>query len=293
MNERLSKQRSTRMSPVALLADETEERTRWLAALLEEAGYGVVRERSGQGASERARAVQPDVIIIADLPDVVGTELCRTLRGDGLLQHNPPIFLALAQPATPEQRLAALRAGASECVALPLDSEEIVLRADAYVHARRDAERVRADGLLDPNTGLYNRQGLARRARELGSLAFREHGPFACVVLAFDLGPDDTADLVTLGVHALQSAARRSDVIGRLGPTEFAVLAPGTNASGARHMAERLTRSVETAAHSRSTGGTSGVQVRCGVEAVANVGYTPIEPVELLVRAAAALRRTA
>jgi len=40
-----------------------------------------------------------------------------------------------------------------------------------------------------PRTGLYNRQGLARRARELGSQAFREHGPLACVVLALDLEP--------------------------------------------------------------------------------------------------------
>jgi hypothetical protein len=30
--------------------------------------------------------------------------------------------------------------------------------------------------------------------------------------------------------------------------------------------------------------------VRCGYEAVANVGYAPIEPVDLLVRAAAAVR---
>jgi hypothetical protein len=30
--------------------------------------------------------------------------------------------------------------------------------------------------------------------------------------------------------------------------------------------------------------------MRCGYEAVANVGYAPIEPVDLLVRAAAAVR---
>src|SRR3989449_2369729 len=39
----------------------------------------------------------------------------------------------------------------------------------AYVRAKLDADRARAEGLLDPMTGLYNRQGLARRARELGS----------------------------------------------------------------------------------------------------------------------------
>src|SRR3989449_2198323 len=57
------------------------------------------------------------------------------------------------------------------------------------VQARRDADQARAGGLLDPVTGLYNRQGLARRARELGSQAFREHGPLACIVLALDVEP--------------------------------------------------------------------------------------------------------
>jgi len=37
-------------------------------------------------------------------------------------------------------------------------------------------------------------------------------------------------------------------------------------------------------------GAAPAVRVRCGYEAVANVGYAPIEPVDLLVRAAAAVR---
>jgi GGDEF domain-containing protein len=116
------------------------------------------------------------------------------------------------------------------------------------------------------------------------------------VVLAFDVGPgdlgagDELAGPVSRGVRALQYAARRSDVIGRLGPNEFAVLAPGTDASGARRLAERLTRSLESAAPGRGAGAEQALHVRSGYEAVANVGYAPIEPVELLVRAAAAVR---
>jgi hypothetical protein len=42
--------------PLALLADGREERTRWLARLLEEAGYAVLRERTASmPCSERAR----------------------------------------------------------------------------------------------------------------------------------------------------------------------------------------------------------------------------------------------
>src|SRR4029077_4413062 len=170
--------------------------------------------------------------------------------------------------------------------------DEILLKIGAYVHAKLDADRARAGGLLDPVTGLYNRQGLAprapgagvtglstgggppRRARELGSQAFREHGPLACIVLALDVEPPGGVN-VGRSVQAIKAAARLSDVIGRLGATEFAVLAPGTDAEGARRLAERLASSVSTATIAPA-GFPPAVRVRCGYEAVANVGYAPI-----------------
>lgn len=284
--------------PLALLAEDRDERTQWLARLLEEAGYAVLRERTARHAGERARAAQPDLIIIAaDLPDEPGVELCRGLRSDPRITSATPIFLTLPEPATREQRLAALRAGAWECVAPPHDPQELMVKANAFVRAKCDADRTRAEGLLDPQTGVYNRQGLARRARELASQAFREHDALACVVLALDhdgggLGVEsETAEAVGRGVQLLHSTARRSDVIGRLGPSEFAVLAPGTDASGARRLAERLAGSLQAAvAPQAGIAAVPAAGVRFGYEAVANVGYAPIEPVELLVRASAAVR---
>src|SRR3989454_6798080 len=199
--------------------------------------------------------------------------------------------------ASRDQRIAALRAGAWECIAPPHEADEILLKIGAYVRAKLDADRARAEGLLDPMTGLYNRQGLARRARELGSQAFREHGALACVVLALDVeapapGSESAANVVVRCVHALKSSARLSDVVGRLSLTEFAVLAPGTDAAGARRLAEPLASSVQTSATAPSAADErlAPLRVRCGYEAVANVGYAPIEPVDLLVRASTALR---
>src|SRR5256886_5448136 len=141
---------------------------------------------------------------------------------------------------------------------------------------------------------------LARATGESLSQAFREHGPLACVVLAVDLEPQELAagqqgsGIVGRCVQALKASARLSDVIGRLSPTEFAVLAPGTDAAGARRLAERLASSVSTPAigepAAAGSGATPSPRVRCRYEAVANVGYAPIEPGDLLVRAAAAVR---
>ncbi|HYT70747.1 MAG TPA: response regulator [Gemmatimonadales bacterium] len=284
--------------PLALLAGDAEEAMHWLTTLLESAGYALLRERSGRHALERARNTEPDVVIVeADLPDMPGAELCQLLRGDPRISGSTPILLCVGEQGSRELRLAALRAGAWECIVPPHDADEILLKIGAYVRAKLDADRARVEGLLDPVTGLYNRQGLARRARELGSQAFREHGPLACLALALDLdleaaepvpaeqGRVGPATAVVRCVQALKSSARLSDVIGRLSAMEFAVLAPGTDDSGARRLAERLAGTLQGNADAQPQ-----LRVRCGYDAVANLGYAPIEPVELLVRASAALR---
>jgi len=285
---------------LALLAGDRDGATHWLEGLLESGGYGVLRERTGRDALQRARATRPDVIIVdTDLSDQEGVELCRALRADPRITTSTPVLLAAGEPCTRERRLAALAAGAWECIAPPHDADEILLKVQTYVRAKLDADRARAEGLLDPLSGLYNPQGLARRARELGSQAFREHGALACVAVALDLEQGEAAvaaeetdgAAVARCVNALKSSARLSDVVGRLSATEFAVLAPDTDAAGARRLAERLAQSI----HTRTTPpdaarAAPGVRVRCGYEAVANMGYAPIEPVELLVRASAALR---
>jgi diguanylate cyclase (GGDEF)-like protein len=283
--------------PLALVAGEEEGSAGRIEELLGANGFAVLRTPTGQHALARARTTNPDVVFIeAVLSDMSGLELCRTLREDPRVSKSTPILITTPHDPTREQRIEALRAGAWECVGRSTDGAELVIKHHAYMRAKLDADRSRAEGLLDPSTGLYNRQGMARRAQELGSYAFREHGSLACVVLALDLEPDavsmgDTAAAAILkSVQALKSAGRLSDVFGRLGPTEFAVIAPSTDPAGALRLAERMVRAIRES--STADGERLPVrQVRVGYEAVSNVGYAPIQPVDLLVRASAALRR--
>jgi diguanylate cyclase (GGDEF)-like protein len=283
--------------PLALVAGEEEGSAGRIDELLTTNGFAVLRTPTGQHALSRARTTNPDVIFIeAVLSDISGLELCRTLVEDPRVSKSTPMVIATPHNPTREQRIEALRAGAWDCIGPTTDGVELTLKLHAHMRAKFDADRSRAQGLLDPSTGLYNRQGMARRVQELGSYAFREHGSLACVVLALDLEPDaittgdGAAAAILKSVQALKSAGRLSDVVGRLGPTEFAVLAPATGPQGALHLAERLVRAIRD---STTAGGERLPvrQVRVGYEAVSNVGYAPIQPVDLLVRASAALRR--
>ena len=283
--------------PLALVAGEEDGSASWIEGLLDANGFAVLRTPTGQHTLARARTTNPDVIFVeALLTDMSGLDLCRALREKARVTKSTPVIVTTPHDPTRDQRIAALRAGAWDCIGRSTDGAELVLKLRAYMSGKLDADRSRAEGLLDPATGVYNRQGMARRVQEMGSYAFREHGSLACVVLALDLDPDaaaagdNAAAAILKSVQALKAASRLSDVIGRLGPTEFAVLAPSTDPLGALQLAERMVRAVKE----NATAGGQRLpvrQVRVGYEAISNVGYAPIQPVDLLVRASAALRR--
>jgi diguanylate cyclase (GGDEF)-like protein len=277
-------------APLTLVASAQEWSSRSLESILAPNGYAVLHAYSARQALDRARRTQPDLILLdADLPDRDSMETCRLLREESLVSKSTPIMMLTSGPPTKQQRLAALRAGAWELLALPVDAEELLLRLDAYVQAKLDADQAREEGLVDPITGLYNMRGLSRRAREIGADAVRKHAPLACVVFGAepnDEGAPDAGRQGTALAHVLRRAGRISDAIGQLGPSEFAIIAPATDASAAVRLAERLI----AVAGAATTAGERVPKIRVGYEAVTDLHDTPIDPSELLMRATTALR---
>ncbi len=73
----------TRTSPLVLIANDQEWSARSLESILAPNGYAVVRAYTGHQALERVRTSEPDLIILdAQMPDMHGFEVCRTLRSD-------------------------------------------------------------------------------------------------------------------------------------------------------------------------------------------------------------------
>jgi len=256
-----------------------------LSGVLERNHHAVLQVPTGKLALEWARSARPDAIILeADLPDMSGIEACRQLHGDLRVGPYVPILILFPDQPTPEQRVAALRAGAWDCIRHPGDLEELSLKLQTFVEARRNLDLSREESFQDQTVGLHDRQGLARRARELGALMARKHGALACVVFAIEKETPDPA----VGIVVARTA-RLSDVVGTLGATEFAVLAPGTTHVGAVRLAKR----VATVLSDKIGGGgriAPGVSLQVGYEAVENLKYWPMDPVALLAQASAAVR---
>jgi diguanylate cyclase (GGDEF)-like protein len=251
-----------------------------------------MRAYTAKQGFDRVRRHTPDALFIdVSLPDGDGLEMCRTLREDPSIGAGTPIIMTSPERPTRIQRLAAFRAGAWDVLGYPIDAEELVLRIDAYVQAKCDADRLSAQGLIDPTTGLYNLRGLERRIEEMSSWAYRQRQALACVVFSPRESDQDDDHAVAKLVHEVAEAFRRggrvSDVIGRLGNTEIAVIAPSTDADGAIRLAERLAKVIES-----SGPVPGGIDLRAGYDAVEDVREHPVEAKDLLVRATLALRRS-
>jgi PleD family two-component response regulator len=286
-------------SPLVLIANDQEWSARSLESILGPNGYAVVRAYTGQQALERARTSQPDIIILdAQMPDIHGFEVCRALRSDPRFSSTTPIVITTSGPSGRTQRLEAYRAGAWEFLGQPLDGEALLLKLHTFLQSKRQVDLLREENLLDSGTGLYNMRGLARRAREIGSDAMRRREALACVVFAPESELETTdeeapeEELVRMSDQVgavFRQVGRVSDAIGRLGPTEFAVIAPATGADGAVRLVNRLGGAVE-ATRIPVRGGERSVRVKAGYCAVPDFAESPVDAVELLLRATTALR---
>lgn len=285
-------------SPLVLIANDQEWSARSLESILGPSGYSVVRAYTGQQALERVRSAQPDIIILdAQMPDVHGFEVCRQLRTDPRFSATTPIIITTSGPSGRTQRLDAYRAGAWEFLGQPVDGEALLLKLETFLQCKRQVDSLRDESLLDTGTGLYNMRGLARRAHEIGADAFRRRDPLACIVFAPEAEGDSSAEspeeesqrIAEQVGQLLKRVGRSSDAIGRLADSEFAVIAPATGTEGALRLVRRLGGTIE-ASPIPVRGGERTLRVQAGYCAVPDFAESPVDAVELLLRATTALR---
>lgn len=286
--------------PLGLIVTGQEWVSLSLESVFSPRGYAFLRAVTGAQALHRIADAPPDLLLVEkDLRDMTGAEFCAGLRSRGLLGATTPVYVISSGPWTREEKLDTLRAGAWDVCSLPMDSEELFLRMDRLVRAKLAADVEREKGLLDPDTGVYNRQGLLRRIAELSAGAMRYGRPIGCVIVASEQADATTARAPQRAgtwtaaaartvAATLRSTGRASDAVGRLSPNEFVIIAPDTDPVGIRGLAERLRRAIEAAPPPAE----APLQLNFGYYAVPSFGSESIAPTELLIRAADALRRS-
>jgi DNA-binding response OmpR family regulator len=281
--------------PVALIGCNDEWMGRSLESVFAEKGYDVTRTGSGKQALKLARRGDYDVLMLDEqLNELSGVDVCLALRDDPLFDHAIPIVVISSSHRTLPGRLAAYAAGAWEYCHLPLDADGLFLKLGTFLRARHELEASQVKSLMDPASGLYTQFGLNQVAEQLEARALRNHEAFACVAFSSQRtgmesgkgkGGDDTDSFADV-VHVLREQARKSDVVAKTGETQLALLAPDTDAAGARLLVARLQREIDAASKNNHS---SPFRLRAGYCAVSDLSAANVDVTELVHRANSAL----
>jgi len=117
------------VSGVAVVIEDDEAIGSLVGTYLEQAGFEVVRECTGEGGLDAVDRRQPRFVVLdLGLPDVDGFELCRRLRSAA----DVPILILTARDEEAD-RVIGLELGADDYVTKPFSPRELVARVRAVL----------------------------------------------------------------------------------------------------------------------------------------------------------------
>jgi len=193
-----------------------------LQGFLEEAGYrNFVVTSESKDAMALIAAERPDVVMLdLMMPEVSGFDIMQAMRGNADLMHIPIIMLTSSTDAP--TKLRALELGATDFLAKPVDSSELVLRLRNTLAAKAYLDRVTN---FDRLTGLYNRQNFIDRLEDVLRQTIRHGRTGALLHINLDrfkkvneaLGPALGDELLCAVAKRLEQCVRNTDTLGRIG----------------------------------------------------------------------------
>lgn len=170
-----------------MIVDDESVNIEIVKAYLEEEGFAnFLTTTCSRDALGMVRKNRPDIVLLdIKMPEVSGLEILESMRQDSQLKMTPAIVLTAANdPAT---KLQALRLGASDFLAKPVDPSELMLRLENVL-----AAKAYQDHLADYSEKLE--QQVRLRTREL--VRSRQEA-IHCLARAGEYRDDDTGHHVT------------------------------------------------------------------------------------------------
>jgi DNA-binding response OmpR family regulator len=128
-----------RVKQKILVVDDEPEAVELVEFNLEAAGYDVSTAGDGAEALNKARRIQPSLIILdVMMPEIDGMEVCKLLRRDPATSTIPIIMLTAK--ASEVDRVLGLELGADDYVVKPFSPRELVLRVKKILERGKPAE---------------------------------------------------------------------------------------------------------------------------------------------------------
>jgi len=180
---------------------------------------------------------RPDLVLMdVYMPGCTGVELATAIRQQEAFVGIPIVFLS--QERLRSLQLEAMRHGGDDFLTKPVDPDHLV----SIVTTRANRGRVlRSHMVRDSLTGLLNHSSILDRLEPELARASRAEQPLSYAMLDLDLFKNvndsfghSAGDRVLRSLaRMLQQRLRKTDLIGRYGGEEFAIIMPGASLSQA------------------------------------------------------------
>jgi two-component system cell cycle response regulator len=283
-----------------LLLEEGRWDTTTVVRVLRGEGHMVDTAPGGERLLHMAAHGDYDLVLMNDATGAADMlRLCSQLRSQKETRHGP-ILLIVEEGA--DQRLAkALELGVNDYLVRPIDRDELVARTRTQIRRKRYEDRLRDNYMLSVNaavtdslTGMYNRRYLESHYARICDRLKGAGKPISAMMLDIDRFKSvndahghDIGDEVLQGIaKRILSNLRGFDTAARYGGEEFVILLPDASLAAATTAAERLCRSIASAALPVSGGRQLPTTVSIGVASTV-AGEEPLDT--LLRRADSAL----
>ena len=277
-----------------LVAEDDPDLRRLIVRTLQSAGHAVTSAVDGEEALRLALEIRPDLLLLdVSMPVRDGYDVCRAIHEEGAFASVPAVIFLSAHDDI-AARVTGLESGAVDYIIKPFAPAELKARVAAALRTKTSRDTLAAQAATDGLTGLANRRQLDARAAEATGLARRHGLALACLMVDVDhfKTVNDThghaaGDRVLREVaRRIRTASRTTDVPGRYGGEEFAVLLPETDAQGALAAGEKLRAAI--ASEPIEIDASASIDVRASI-GVATWDPTMRDPGDLFARADSAL----
>ncbi|MFL6657514.1 MAG: GGDEF domain-containing protein [Massilia sp.] len=234
-----------------LVIDEQPESIAMLKTHLADQGRVLVANSLQMGLN-MARDMAPDLILLdVHLAEGRGFDLCRQLKAARETADIPILFLMAGHDEFLE--VAALEAGAVDCIAKPLRQQIVRARVATQLALRRQMMMVQEQANVDGLTGLHNRRyfdtmlevEMSRHRRHKGPLALARIGINDFQRYSDSCGHQATDVCLIAVAAALKRATRRpGETLARFGSDDFVAILPGSTPEETERYGQWITRQI-------------------------------------------------
>jgi diguanylate cyclase (GGDEF)-like protein len=238
--------------PLILIVEDSSVNSRICEKLLNKQGFATFVCSDAETAINYINIESPDLILLdIIMPGIDGYEFCAMIKNNLKIKDTPIIFLSAMHDE--KSIIKGFECGGVDFVTKPFRHQELLARIRTHIELKKAKENLLRMATTDELTRLANRRHFMDRLNEEYERSRRNDSEFTMLMIDIDyfkrvndtFGHQAGDAVLRMTSDIMKHNLRLSDILGRIGGEEFAVLLPDTEIKEGVIIAERLRKKIE------------------------------------------------